>query len=205
MRLYVIEGGDGVGKSTIVDKLSKRFKTIVQPTSEGPLGFLRDIVKNQVDSLDLDNFSIQLLHTISHLTDNNVFGDIPICSKSIRIMDRSHISAMAYGYGNISIDKLKLINKIHYEYYKSKLEDIPVTIFLLDKEKPFEDIKTDVFEGRVSRDVIRNNYIKIFAEHRLGGVRFFNENENLIKLINHDSEVTYKIILEEIQRDDSKV
>lgn len=126
-KLFVLEGADGIGKSTQTEILLQHYnaKKIIQPNGENAVGFLREEVKQNVI---YNPFERQLLHTVSHVVDaftmfedfqesiehikplieDDVFGVGVEWTKLLYwkrhaddpktfIMDRCHASAYAYG------------------------------------------------------------------------------------------------------------
>lgn len=95
------EGNDGVGKSTIVEKVSEILKengysvtTISQPRS-CKIGEVIYGLHHQYRDLPLYGFARQLLHVACHIQS---YHEMEHDASQIIISDRSFVSSMAYGY-----------------------------------------------------------------------------------------------------------
>lgn len=176
-KLIVFEGTDCVGKSTQVEIIKNRFNAnqIRQPSGENLLGFLRDIVKND---LNIDAFPRQLLHSISHIVDAFTFfgGD------NVIVMDRCHWSAFCYGeVTGLNEFQNELILKIHQNVYQSVLSNYDVQVIFIDRDSRIKDELTDNFEKSFNWEHLRDKY-RAF-HNTLGPDRFlFSRTENITRL-----------------------
>lgn len=164
LKLIVLEGTDGLGKSTQAKILASRLeaKTIVQPNGDNVLGFLRHEVKNNPD---YKPFERQLLHTASHIVD--AYTEFQSTARTLLypnfIMDRCHASAYVYGVGQgMSTEQNDLILKMHQAVYKDVMQHFDVRIVLLDAERRHVEGETDEFEKQLSWSAIRLSYRYFF-------------------------------------------
>lgn len=169
-KLIVLEGSDGIGKSTQVKIISKMFNAqqIIQPSDDNCLWFLRDEVKNNEKHKP---FERQLLHTCSHIVD--AFSKLKnISGIQNYILDRSHASAYVYG----SLQKMEsyqidLIMEIHKNVYNEVLNNFDVEIVFLDKDCRYDPKETDKFEESIDWNKLRAyynnfyNYLKTSKEY----------------------------------------
>lgn len=164
-KLIVVDGNDGIGKSTQVRILQEKLGAhlFIQPNGSNLIGFLRNEVKNnQV----YDPFSRQLLHTVSHVVDAfTQFKD-----KDIYIMDRAHSSTYAYGLAQkIHPEHIQLLMKIHAQVYAEALKDFDIRFVLLDRSEKFVSGDTDEFEKMVNWKEVRNKFLEL--ENKLEAYR----------------------------------
>lgn len=152
--IYVFEGIDNVGKTTIVSELKEKIskemdcecEIVVFPgNEERTLGaFVYDIHHNTKKYFDYDinDASLQLLHVASHidLIQRKILNED--ISKKIILMDRFWWSTYAYGLsGALKTDDVNAILASELKYW----EKVRINkIFLLerkDREKDFESEK----------------------------------------------------------------
>jgi len=170
-KLFILEGGDGIGKSVLTKALAKNYNMnlITQPNSKNIVGFLRNIVKN--DEM-LNMFERQLLHTVSHIVDA---FDI-LNPKYDTVMDRSYISTMVYGrvFG-LSPDQLSILWNIHNKVYVHLCKNFEVKIIFLDSEQSFKIETDDIYERYNQRNKIRLAYKEYIGLN--SSKTHFHENE----------------------------
>lgn len=160
-KLIVIEGSDGVGKSTQVQKIVKRYnaKQIIQPSGTNIVGYLRNIVKND---LTIGPGERQLLHTISHIADMLTHFD---GTKNL-VMDRCHISALVYGKITGVTDNLnEIIQDIHRSFYEVFVNNYDIHVVFLTRRNKYSEQLTDKFEGTLDWDTLRKAYEAMYDIH----------------------------------------
>lgn len=156
--VYVFEGIDNVGKTTIVHKLDKKIssqtdyncKTVAFPGNEpGTLGNLvYDIHHNQEKYFneELNDTSLQLLHIASHIDVINRKLKVASENGYIILLDRYWWSTYVYGLANgINSGILQEIIKPELIYW----ENIKVNkIFLIQRENRVKDYN-EIKEQRI--------------------------------------------------------
>lgn len=163
-KLIVLEGADGTGKTTQSKLLQETLnaRLVVQPAGDGPVGFLRDILKNRPEGYN--PFELQCLHTISHVVD--VFTKFTNTEDEILVMDRSHISLWVYGAVTIpreSHSKLYTLLEIHYNLYREFLKEFQVYIVFLHARERQVPTTTDKYEESYSWRRVRMEYAQAFG------------------------------------------
>ena len=149
--VYVFEGVDGVGKSTLCSEFSKHLTSVGIPNriiafpgrNSGSLGKLvHDIHHNRVDLIteDIHPVSLQTLHLASHIDqiENRIK---PYLERGISVvLDRYWWSLYAYGIHNKVPENL-LSNLIDIE--KDCWEDIkPRIIFYIERKSIFKELES---------------------------------------------------------------
>ena len=111
-RVVAFEGGDNVGKTTIIARLAQRLnetghsvQTIRQPAS-CQLGEAVYNLHHQYDSLPINGFARQLLHVACHLQSYYEMDRVE-ASPFILLSDRSFFSSMAYGWAYPTDEKTR--------------------------------------------------------------------------------------------------
>jgi thymidylate kinase len=196
-KLIVLEGPDGIGKSTQATILKELFdlKQIVQPNGSGIVGFLREQVKNNPS---YKPFERQLLHTISHIVDAYTeFPPKPYFQTTSRfshrlelkildsfIMDRCHASTYAYGKVQKMADsEIDLLMRVHQEVYKENIgENYEPYIIFLDSFKPHKDEKTDEFEKTFSWEELKWIYRGLAEKLERKEMFLFHPDEKVLTL-----------------------
>lgn len=120
--LIVVEGSNGVGKSTLVNKLANEFKI---PYYAGvPFEFLQN--KNTIHLLyKTDNFEVSLFYYLSGV----ILQDELLLQEKLSIVDRSILSTIAYHYSVGNDNRLFYINNLLKKlYYKCRYPNL--TIYL---------------------------------------------------------------------------
>ena len=142
--LFVFEGADGVGKTTIIENLKSKFdsqnrsvKTIGFPgykkATLGNLVYQIHITPKNIDISAIDSTSLQLLHIAAHIDSiNNEI--IPSLERGdIIFLDRYWWSTYVYGkiYG-VEESVLKQMINIEKHFWRNYL---PSTLFLIKSPK----------------------------------------------------------------------
>jgi deoxyadenosine/deoxycytidine kinase len=180
-KLIVLEGSDGVGKSTLAKDLYEKMgslytRTMRQPASDSPLGFLRDVSKFDPS---FGPFERQLLIACSHVWDAATFDQ----SRDV-VMDRCWISGMVYGgLGGVSKENLHLLAKIYQSVYLRALKHYQVLIVHVNPGRTFRVPEAgDVFEKHSPE---RMSYA--YSQVLYGGLGpFMSETETYLELTELD-------------------
>lgn len=162
MKLIILEGPDGVGKSTQAKRLCEALaaKLVVQPSGDNCLGFLRPIVKTHKN---IEPFARQLLHTCSHIVD--AYEDFGAKNKAI-VMDRCYASALVYGkMTGLPQEQLDILQEIHHNVYRPlvKKHGYQVHYIQFTAKQPFRqaDVK-DVYEQASRWKALNEEYLRLF-------------------------------------------
>lgn len=175
MKLIILEGPDGVGKSTQAQRLVKALgaKLVVQPSAENALGFLRPIVKTQKD---IEPFARQLLHTCSHIVD--AYEDFGPHNPTL-VMDRCYASALVYGkMTGLPQQQLDILRQIHQNVYSPLVQKYGYDVYYIQfsAKKPLRTPEnTDVYEQTTKFSGVNNTYTELFT--RLTHNKLFTKNE----------------------------
>jgi len=178
-KFIVIEGIDGSGISTQVQKLKSFLETsygikviLAKEPSEGPIGALiRQVLSGRM--IGIDDKSLALLFAADRI-DHNMEKIIPVLNKGFYIIcDRYLWSSFAYQGIKNNWAWLQEINKYAYKP--------DLTVFI--KVKPEISLqritgsryKTEIFEERGVLQQVFDNYLKIFDEWKRAG-------ENVIEI-----------------------
>lgn len=157
-KLYVLEGIDNVGKTTIINKVysSLKNKNIPcstysfpgkEPNTLGNLVYDFHHNKNKYINFDINNISLQLLHVASHidLLSRCIIPDLK--QGKIVLLDRFWWSAYAYGIANgINKKQLKAILEPEMQIIKNLKID---KIFLVKR-----DIITKEYDEFTAKNII---------------------------------------------------
>lgn len=192
-KIYVFEGIDEVGKSSLIDLVSKELLNLnikhicvhFPGKRTKRLGELIDkIHHNQISgySLDLTCLPLQMLHVASHIDLEQKVILPAIEEGKIVLLDRSWLSTLAYGrFGGINKKTLSKLVGIEQEIISEK--DISLLFYITRSHlrvSPQNEL-----------DRIYNFYIKKFFNHNV--VRI-NNNDNL----SENSDYIVNLILEDI-------
>ena len=162
MQLIILEGPDGVGKSTQAKNLCDALnaKLVVQPSGDNSLGFLRPIVKTDKT---IEPFARQLLHTCSHIVD--AYEDFGPHNTAI-VMDRCYASALVYGkMTGLPENELDILQQIHQNVYRPLIakHGYNVTYVQFTATEPFRDAdEADVYEKAAKWHSLNDEYLKLF-------------------------------------------
>lgn len=178
-KLIVIEGPDGIGKSTQAKLLAERYLATVirQPSTDNLVSFLRDEAKQNPDH---SAFERQLMIAISHTVDafTKFTGDVSL------VMDRSYISGLVYGHlTGVSKSQMKILHSTLSSVYTSNIKDTyDVTIVFLTGDTRLDTPDNDVFEQKIQWDDLRNTYQQNYKELRRGAPSVFSKSEKVTEL-----------------------
>lgn len=148
-RLYVFEGPDGVGKTTVVNEVKNRLceagvkcASLSFPGKEpGTLGFHIYKLHHAPDEFgisDITPLSLQLLHVAAHI-DSIQRKILPLIEEGVIILlDRYWWSSWAYGIvGGVPRAELKAVLDIEHLVWRNI---VPTTVFLLSRAQPSANI-----------------------------------------------------------------
>ncbi|GEM_PF-4259443 len=162
MKLIILEGPDGVGKSTQAKRLCEALsaKLVVQPSGDNTLGFLRPIVKT---NKNIEPFARQLLHTCSHIVD--AYEDFGPHNTAI-VMDRCYASALVYGkMTGLPQEQLDILAQIHQNTYRPLIEKHGYDVHYIQftAENPFRQAdEQDVYEKAAKWHALNDEYLSLF-------------------------------------------
>lgn len=158
-RLIVLEGADGLGKSTQAAKLVEWLNgtLLSQPNESNTVGFIRKEAKHTPDFGATER---QLMMACSHITDAY---DVLRSAKSPVVMDRSYLSGLIYGkLTGVPAHHMAVIERILRSTYQKALAEWQVTIIHLTAERRLDDPDGDVFERSIKWDKLRDEYVHFF-------------------------------------------
>ena len=196
MNLIILEGPDGVGKTTQAQKLASHLgaKLVVQPSGDNSLGFLRPVVKTQKD---IDPFARQLLHTCSHIVD--AYEDFGAHNPTL-VMDRCYASALVYGnLTHLKSEDLSLLKEIHQHVYTPLIKEhgYRVQYIQLKAEKSLRmaENKEDVYESALSWEQTNIAYKLLFEKLSPKNPLFTpDESRHILDVSGMDEEAVFKKI-----------
>jgi len=180
MKLIILEGPDGVGKSTQAQSLVKALgaKLVVQPSSDNCLGFLRPIVKT---SQNIDPFARQLLHTCSHIVD--AYEDFGFHNPAI-VMDRCYASALVYGrMTGLPQEQLDILRTIHQGVYSPLIQKYGYQVYYVQftANAPLRIAESaDFYEKTTKFKGIQHAYLDLFDQ--ITQNKLFSETEQHLLL-----------------------
>ncbi len=182
-KLYVLEGIDHVGKTTLINKLVNKLNNegITCSTYSFPgkeKGTLGNIVydmhhhQSKYFSETLNNISLQMLHVASHI-DNIIRRIIPdLQNGKIVILDRFYWSTYAYGLA-ADIDKQMMDSIIAPEI--KLLSNLPLQqVFLIHRKGIPNDYPSEYFNR------VMDFYNKLAKKHQAKGECTVIENDGTI-------------------------
>lgn len=159
-KLIVLEGADGVGKSTLADSLVSHYNAIKvrQPSSQNSVKFLRDVVKKDPDFLP---FERQLLHSVTHVVD--VYELLDKITNTNIVMDRCYLSGLVYGkimsLTEKQLDLLKRIQRDVHAWIQTKFE---VHVLLIHRDNRLDTPDQSLYEKALKWETIRDGYLEAF-------------------------------------------
>lgn len=168
--LFIFEGIDNVGKTTIVEALYKSLLTRGIPCSKysfpgntpNTLGsFVYDLHHGKTDIVKdpINSISMQLLHVASHIDiiTKKIIPDLN--ASKVVLLDRFWWSTLAYGIAN-GIERRILKNIISVEN-KVLGKTLPTTIFFIERESDYSGYNLSY------RNKVCNEYMKIIKTESL--------------------------------------
>lgn len=186
-KLYIFEGIDNVGKTSIIKEVSKVLKNKnipystysfpgKEPNTLGALIYDFHHNKDKYIAHDINNASLQLLHVASHidLLTRCIIPDLKQ-GKTV-LLDRSWWSTYVYGIANgISKKHIKMI--LAPEIHISK-EIVVGKIFLIKREQ-----KTYDYDEITTKNIL-NEYDSLAAEYQSKGlVNIIHNNGNILDVV----------------------
>lgn len=178
-KLVIIEGPDGVGKTTQAKKIAEVLKAnlVSQPSTDNCVGFIRAEAKNNKSFSGLER---QLLIGISHTVDafTKFKGNENV------VMDRSYLSGMVYGrLTGLGGYEIALLTNILSSVYKTAMGDrYDVNVIFLTAENRFDEPDVDVFESTIKWSDLRAEYNRFFQYSNDGRLALFAQDERVNKL-----------------------
>lgn len=172
-KLIVIEGADGVGKSTQAKLIAEHYNAhlVSQPSSDNCVGFIRSEAKLNPTYTALER---QLLIAVSHTVDafTKFSGDNHI------VMDRSYLSGLVYGeLTGVEKYELGLLHNILSNVYIPNTSKFETHVIFIDADKRWDMPDDDVFEQHPWVK-IRDIYRAKFEEIKKGSL-VFSKDETL--------------------------
>jgi len=149
MKAIIVEGADGLGKTTISKYLAQvlEWDWIRQPNPNSILGWIKREVK---ENFDWNPVERQLLHTCSNLVDY-------LTVKENTVFDRFWLSTYVYSK-MLGIDD-KIVNtlvKINRDVFEKVFSEYKVVI--LTGNQPFIKADRDYYEKKGKWDFLNNLY-----------------------------------------------
>lgn len=199
-KLIIIEGTDGIGKTTQVKKIADAYSANIlsQPNGNNIVGNLRDICKMDKSLLPLER---QLFMAISQIVDAyETIGE----SDGNLVMDRSYLSGIVYGGLTLlrpsSVDLLfSVLSRVHDNVLLKFASFSSVHIIILHGKSRFDKPDLDVFELNLKWNDINESYMKL--KDRFAGTHAFcpHESWHLIDISNKTENQNFKRIVEAIE------
>jgi len=158
VKVLIIEGADGLGKTVISEKLGRilDWNLVHQPNPYNILGFIRNEVKEK------ENWGVaerQLLHTCSHLIDY-------LTVKPPVIFDRNWISTWVYSRAmGLDSDKLNVIVSINRKVFETSYPSYKVFVFTA--EEPFTNTVKDIYERLTDWKELNDLYKKSLSDLKI--------------------------------------
>lgn len=192
-RLIVVEGADGLGKSSLSAKLACKYGVNVTraPSSDNSVGFLRNVVK----SPGLEPFERQCLVALSIIVD--FYEKIEMADLSTVVMDRCHLSTTVYGL----TDKAPKEKMIHLAQAMNSVagrwsKGFDIDLIILDRAQRFGKADGSYQEQNLSWENIRKTY-RYFAEDKDRG-RLFGDHEK-VHLLEVDDKTQNEVFEEAVR------
>ena len=182
MKLIIIEGGENVGKTTLVNKLKEKYGDRIH-YAKFPSSELMDLYKNVV-TMDDDSVTKTFDFIVDLITEE--YEELK--NKDIVLIDRFHLSTLVYqGTGEIDgIDGMILLN-YGYLYEDLNITKNDVKTFILTKQYPV-NTKEKRTEAQKQNDEnaekINEKYMKLIMNldlySDLGTYKVYSEKDYVV-------------------------
>lgn len=183
-KMFVFEGADGVGKSSVVDGVVRKLSEVGQQVESlafpgnkvGTLGGLvYDIHHPENQKLSLVKPSpaaLQTLHIAAHIDAIERIIRPAVENGQIVFLDRFWWSTIVYGIvDGVSEEVLDLLVRAEREVWEDLM---PNQLFLIDREKPLRE------EPKEKWLKWRSGYLDVFKERK--------EEDNAVLVLNNSSQ-----------------
>jgi thymidylate kinase len=199
-RLIVLEGPDGLGKTTLAESLAKEFNATIHnsPSRGNSVSFLRDITRH---TKGFSAFERQCLHSMSNIVD---FYEEFMYSDKNYILDRCHLSTFVYGGAEgASLDKMSVLMDVHRKIAASILNNRQVDIFVLDRDKRFGKADDSHHEKNIKWNSLRLIY-KQYCNWPVEKFHLFSKEEkrHLIEVGDRTSEEVFNEVMTKLVNGD---
>ena len=195
-KLIVLEGPDGLGKTTHSKMLAEKFNAniIRQPSTDNCVSFIRELTKQD---LGLSGFERQLLISLSHCVD----AFTKFNNEENIVMDRSWLSGPVYGkLTGVDPSRLVLLETALSSIYQRAIEPkYQVSIFILTADNRFNNTDDSVFERQIKWKDLDTEYRRLH-KRLTGGVHAFSSEEQvyLIDVTGKTKEQVQTTMLEQL-------
>jgi dTMP kinase len=170
-RLIALEGIDGAGTTTQLERLAAHFGTALHPTREpstGPIGReIRRHLLGPVDGLQLDPAALALLFAADRL--DHLRREIePRLKRGVHVIsDRYVLSSLAYQTLGVSRDEVRTWNA------RARRPDltlfIDVSIDTAERRRSQRGGPAEIFEHRTLQGYVRTAYLAEVAAQKAAG------------------------------------
>lgn len=174
-RLIVVEGGDGLGKSSLANRLAdwKGVTVTVAPSRDNSLRFLRDVVKSD----GLEPFERQCLVALSIIVD--FYEKFESCISDI-VTDRSTLSTMIYGTcDGVPAEKMAILMKAFNQVTSRWSRQFDVDILILDRDQRFGKADDSYQEQNINWNFIQQGYRDFAVADPVERVTLFSHQEKV--------------------------
>lgn len=183
-KLVIIEGADGVGKSTQAKRIAAKIgaKIVSQPSDKNAVGFIRQIAKYHET---LSSMERQLLIAVSHTVDSFTEFD----QQESIVMDRSFLSGIIYGKLNgVPEDKMMILNQLLSTIYLNRTNlKYDTKVCFITRPRRLNQTAEDVFEKSIQWNKLNDEYKRLYLKAKQYKTPFFSEDEE-IKLFEFENE-----------------
>ena len=165
-KFIVIDGSDGLGKTTLIEGLKKEYKDkyifLNDPSMDLPLS--KKIRRIRQESCNNINPTIDLLLTLAARKELTDYIKSKLENGNNVICDRYILSTYAYQ------GKYFKMYMIMYLHYKLNLEVRPDLTILLTREKPYREEINDSIEKVYSFEETNSNYKKLYENEYMNNI-----------------------------------